>query len=131
MGRRNHEFIRKFDKARRARKIASYTKNPFSLQSQLIDRAIQVGIRKNVIFSDDCAEWLRDLADETAHRVIAPLGRGPIAFNESVLQQIDKAFSAIGAVVEAIAFQVKSGVVLTVESMEDTFRRLCPLPPVC
>lgn len=131
MTRRNNEFVVKFDKGRRTKKIYEYPRSDRSLQFQLLDRAINVAERKRIVFSGDAALWLRELVEATSHRVMSPLGEGAIAFNDAVVHQINKAFSAITAVVEAIAFEVKAGSRMTLDSIQDIFRRLCPLPPVC
>jgi hypothetical protein len=131
MTRRNHEFVGKFDTGRKTRKNSAYPRTGQSLEFQLLERALVVAQRKRIVFSGASANWLRELVASTADRVIAPLGAGAIAINDVLISQINKAFSAVTAVVEAIAFDVKSGITLSLTSLQDVFRKICPIVPVC
>lgn len=99
--------------------------NPSSLQEQLTDRAILVLQRKRATIERDAAIRLREVIDGTVDHIFALETR---AYDEVTIAWIRYAYNRIDFLVVQM---VRENRYITVQTIEDVLRRLCPLPPIC
>lgn len=116
--------------AQRLRKRYKQAGNRASVQSSLIDRAIQIALRKGIVFVGETADWLRNVADGTAQRIFEPIGQGVAADDQTVLNEIDRAMGIFRKIVESAARRVSETVALSVELLQDVLAAISPAPPV-
>lgn len=116
--------------AQKLRKRYQQAGNRASVQSSLIDRAIQIASRKGIMFVGDTADWLRNVADGTAQRIFEPIGQGVAADDKTVLNEIERAMGIFRKIVENAARRISATVALSVELLQDVLAAISPAPPV-
>lgn len=99
--------------------------NPQSLQQQLTDRAVLILQRKRATVEAEAAVKLRQVIDGTVDHIFALETR---AYDEVTVAWITYAYNRIEYLVVQMVRETRY---ITVQTIEDILRRLCPLPPIC
>lgn len=99
--------------------------NPRSLQDQLAERATLIIMRKRASIEPEAAIKLRQVIEGTVDHIF---GGGTRAYDEATVAWITYSFNRIDYLMINLISESRH---ITVQSIEDVLRRLCPLPPVC
>lgn len=117
--------------ARSYLKVYQYPRNRASLQEQAIDRAISISRRRGVIFIGVNAVWVREVIEAETYKIFSTEDGAPVAFNSSVVEKIDILLKGISILFDALSRDIRLGVLMSREDMDERLRSLCPLPPFC
>ena len=112
------------------RRQMEYLGNRHSVQSALISEAILVADRKNLTFVGECAQWLRDVADGTAHRIFEPVGKNLAANDPRVMSEIKIAIKIFKRIVLELTKTIRRTADITVDSLKEILNAISPAPPV-